>query len=217
MLKKILDGVSAGLMIIIGCSVFLACESKIVGAVMFAVALITICFKGQSLFTGKVGFIVESHKKEDFSVLLLGLLGNAIGTILFGLLVYIALPNLQVVAEILLYAKLEQTFIQTFIRAIFCGVLMYVAVSVFKENKSIAGIIFCVPVFILSGFEHSIADMGYFAISGVVSLEAFTFILTVILGNAIGGMLIPLLSGKLVANKKETLTNDEEKSNEEIG
>ena len=47
-------------------------------------ALLCICLKGYSLFTGKVGFIPEKHGKEEFSVLLLGLLGNAIGTVLGG-------------------------------------------------------------------------------------------------------------------------------------
>ena len=50
------------------------------------------------------------------------------------------------------------------------------------------------PVFILSGFEHSIADMFYFAAAGVVSLEACGFLWIVILSNAVGGMLLPLLS-----------------------
>jgi len=58
----------------------------------------------------------------------------------------------------------------------------------------IAGIVFCIPVFILCGFEHSIADLFYFAASGIVSLEACLFLWIVILGNALGGMLLPLLN-----------------------
>ena len=50
-------------------------------------------------------------------------------------------------------------------------------------------------MFILSGFEHSIADIFYFAASGIVSLRAFGFLWLVILGNAAGGMLLPLLNG----------------------
>jgi len=204
MLKKLLDGISAGLMITIGCAVYLACENKYIGAVLFAVALLTICFKGLSLFTGKVGYIPEDHTKDAVETLLLGLLGNAIGTIGFGSLIGLALPALKETAITLYTAKLTQLPYQTFIRAIFCGVLMYVAVSIYKENKSLSGIFFAVPVFILAGFEHSIADMCYFAISGKVSLDAFLFILIVILGNALGGMLLPILQGKLkIAEKKE--------------
>ena len=110
MLKKILDGVSAGLMVSIGCAVFLACENKVVGSILFTVALLVICFRGYSLYTGKIGFIPFSHKKEDLSVLFLGLLGNAIGMIVFGLLISIALPNLKEKAIALCNGKLTQTW-----------------------------------------------------------------------------------------------------------
>lgn len=209
MLKKLADGIAAGLMIVIGCAVYLSCESKVVGAVFFSVALLTICYKGFSLFTGKVGYLPESHSKEDVSVLLLGLLGNAIATCAAGYVLGLAIPSLKEAAEKLYEAKTSQSFLSTFVRAAFCGVLMYVAVSVYKENKSVLGILFAVPVFILSGFEHSIADMGYFAASGRASLKAFGFIVTVLIGNAAGGVLLPLLSGKLKTRKKETAERSE--------
>lgn len=214
MLKKITDGIAAGLMIVIGCAVYLACESKVVGAVLFAVALLTICLKGYSLFTGKVGYLPESHSKDDVSTLLLGLFGNAIATCGIGYILGLAMPNLQAVATISYNAKLTQEWYQTFVRAIFCGVLMYVAVSIYKENGKLAGIFFAVPTFILSGFEHSIANMGYFGISGQVSLDAFVFILIVILGNAVGGVALPLITGKLKCKTKESKekVNNEENS-----
>ena len=49
-------------------------------------------------------------------------------------------------------------------------------------------------MFILAGFEHSIADLFYFAASGIVSLKAFGFIWVVILGNSIGAVILPLLT-----------------------
>ena len=194
MLRKILDGVQAGIMIAIGGAVFLACENKVVGSVMFTVALLTICFKGYSLYTGKIGYIPEKHGKEEWSVLLLSLLGNLIGTFVCGVLIRTALTNLGDTSLSICTAKLTQSAYSTFVRGIFCGVLMYVAVSVYRDKKSLTGILFCVPVFILAGFEHSIADMFYFAASGIVSLDAFVFIWLVILGNTVGGMLLPALS-----------------------
>ena len=194
MLKKILNGISAGLMVSIGCSVFLACEEKVVGSILFTVALLVICFRGYSLYTGKIGFMPFSHKKEDFSVLLLGLLGNAIGMIVFGVLISIALPNLKEKAITLCTAKLTQDWYQTVIRGLFCGVLMFIAVYVYKENKSIVAIIFAIPTFILCGFEHSVADIGYFAVANMFSLEIVLFIILVVIGNTIGSMILPLLS-----------------------
>ncbi len=205
-MKKVFDGLSAGLMIAIGCSVFLACENKYIGACLFSVALLTICIKNYSLYTGKIGYIVQNHTKEDFSVLLLGLLGNTIAVILFGLAIGYAVPNLNQTATTLCLNKLaNQTFWQTFIRAIMCGILMYVAVSVYKEHKSVLGIIFAIPVFILCGFEHSIADIGYFAIAHIYSAKAFGFIYTVILGNTVGSFILPLLKklGNIHFKKKD--------------
>ena len=207
MLSKILNGVSAGLMVSIGCAVFLACGIKEVGAVLFTVALLVICFRGYSLYTGKIGFIPFSHKKEDFSVLLLGLLGNAIGMIVFGLLISVALPNLKANAITICTDKLTQPRYQTIIRGLFCGVLMFIAVYVYKENKSIVAIIFAIPTFILCGFEHSVADIGYFAIANMFSLDIVLFILLVVIGNTIGSMILPYLSmanGKKAVAKKES-------------
>ena len=193
MTKKLLSGIQAGIAISIGGAVFLACDNRYIGAVLFSVALLCIFIKGYSLYTGKIGFIPEAHGKEEISVLLLGLLGNAIGTVLCGLAIRYALPSLGETAETVCTLKLDQPFLSTLIRGIFCGILMYLAVSIFRDKKTIVGILFCIPVFILAGFEHSIADIFYFSASGITSVEAFGFIWTVILGNTIGGMLMPTL------------------------
>ncbi len=192
-LKDIVYGFLAGVMISIGCAVYLACQNKYVGAIMFSVALLTICYKGYNLYTGRIGFIVNSHSKDDFQGLLLGLLGNTLATMAFGALLGLALPSLKETAIIVVGAKLTQTFVSALIRATFCGILMYIAVSLYREKKTIVGIVFCIPVFILSGFEHSIADMGYFAVAGEWSIKGFGYIWTIILGNSIGAMLFPAL------------------------
>ena len=202
-MKKLLSGICAGLMISIGGTVFLSCENRYIGAVLFSVALLCICLKGYSLFTGKIGFIPEKHGKEEFSVLLLGLLGNAIATSVCGIAIRYALPAVGAKALEICSAKLDLSFGSALIKGIFCGVLMYMAVSIYRDhNKNIVGILFCIPVFILCGFEHSIADMFYFAASGIVSLKAFGFIWIIIIGNAIGGMLPPALMGAVGKNSK---------------
>ncbi|MBR3685056.1 MAG: formate/nitrite transporter family protein [Clostridia bacterium] len=204
-LKDIIYGFLAGAMISIGCAVYLACQNKYVGAVMFSVALLTICYKGYNLYTGRIGFMVNSHSKDDFHGLLLGLLGNTLAMMAFGALIGLALPNLKETAINVVGAKLTQSFISALIRAIFCGILMYIAVSLYREKKTIVGIVFCIPVFILSGFEHSIADMGYFAVAGEWSLKGFGYIWTIILGNSIGAMLFPAL--KLIVKEKKNEQN----------
>ena len=204
-LKDIIYGFLAGAMISIGCAVYLACQNKYVGAVMFSVALLTICYKGYNLYTGRIGFIVNNHAKDDFHSLPLGLLGNTLAMMAFGALLGLALPNLKETAIGVVQAKLSQTFLSALIRATFCGILMYIAVSLYREKKTVVGIIFCIPVFILSGFEHSIADMGYFAVAGEWSAKGLGYIWTIILGNTIGAMLFPAL--KLIVKEKKNEQN----------
>lgn len=192
-LKQGIDGLLAGILISIGGTVYLACDNKYVGAVLFAVALLCICIQGYSLYTGKICYIADNPGKEAFSVLLLGLLGNFVGTVACGYAIRYALPAIGERAFAACSARLEQTFPGTLLRAIFCGILIFLAVDIYKRGKGVVGIVFCIPVFILSGFEHSIADLFYFAASGIVSLRACGFIWTVILGNTIGGLLFPLL------------------------
>lgn len=194
MLKNVINGIYAGILISIGGAVYLSCDNKYVGAVLFSVALLCICYQGYSLYTGKICYIPQKHGKEEISVLLFGLLGNAAATTVCGYALRYAIPKIGEAALNACNAKLEQEFLQTFIRAVFCGILIYLAVDIFRNHKTPLGIVFCIPVFILSGFEHSVADMFYFASSGIVSLQAFIFIWVVILGNSVGGALIPLLS-----------------------
>lgn len=205
-MKKTIDGILAGILICIGGAVFLSLSGrtageKIAGAVLFSVALLCICLRGYSLYTGKIGLIVKNHKKEDFSTLFLGLLGNAIATVAFGFLLGYAIPALKTTAKTLCEGKLQQSFVSALVRATFCGILMFLAVGVYRENHSIVGILFCIPTFILSGFEHSIADIFYFATSGICSWKAFGYLWTIILGNSIGAMLLPFL--KLLGEKCE--------------
>lgn len=194
MLIKVINGIFAGILISVGGAVYLSCDNKYVGAVLFSVALLCICYQGYSLYTGKICYIPQKHGKEEFSVLFTGLLGNVLATTACGYALRYAIPKIGEAALNSCNAKLEQAFFQTFLRAVFCGILIFLAVDIFKKFKTPVGIVFCIPVFILSGFEHSVADMFYFAASGIVSLKAFTFIWIVILGNTVGGMLIPALS-----------------------
>ena len=201
MLKESVNGFLAGLMISIGGSVYLALiDNKVVGAILFSVALFTICLMSLSLFTGKIGFVVEDHSKSNIVAILTCLLGNLIGTVVFGLLIKVGIPSFETVANNMCKLKLEQKYYETLIRAFFCGVLMYVAVWSYKIKKTVLGIFVCIPVFILSGFEHSIADMFYMAAAGQFNLSALLFIVIVVVGNAIGGIIIPLL-GKLATLK----------------
>ncbi len=200
MLKKTLSrffsGVAAGVLVSIGGCVYLAAESKAVGAVLFSVALLCICYKEYSLFTGKVGYLTKSRTGTDLAVLFLGLAGNFVGAVGSALLAFACGNKFYSAASALAEAKLAQSVPDSLARAFFCGILMYLAVSIFRERKTPLGILFCIPVFILSGFEHSIADMFYlaegFSSSSSYLPRALFYIFLILVGNAAGAMFISL-------------------------
>jgi len=184
---------AAGVFISIGGAVFLSCDNKYLGAVFFCVALLSICMLGLFLFTGKVGYLVHDHSGKAFLELGLTLLGNLLGTLICALLLSYAKPALRAEAIARCAPRLEMAPMQVLIMAFFCGILMYTAVAIYKEKQSPLGVFFCVPVFILSGFEHSIADMFYFFTAGEFGGETWLFLALAVLGNSLGGVLVPAI------------------------
>ena len=77
----------AGVFIGIGGTVFLSCENRYVGAVLFSVGLLAICCMGLFLFTGRVGYLAEERSGAYALSLLVTLAGNLAGTLLTGRLI----------------------------------------------------------------------------------------------------------------------------------
>ncbi len=198
-IADICEGIIAGVLISLGGAVYLACSgtalpyARYIGAFLFPLALVCICQRGYALYTGKIGLILEKHSKNDVSVLLLSLLGNVLGTAAMGFLIAAVIPGLKETAASLVSAKLAQGYPNGLARGFLCGILVFLSVDLYRNNKSSLGIILCIPAFILSGYEHSIADMFYFAAAANVSLQSFGYIMMIIIGNSLGGLLIPLL------------------------
>lgn len=195
-IKTLRYAVCAGILVSIGGCVFLSCENRYVGAVLFSIALLCICFKGYYLYTGKIGFAIFEHKRTDIVNLAVGLIGNLFTAYTFGLLLSLVIPSLGDTAVKLCSSKLSVSLPSVFVRASMCGMLMYLAVSIYREKKSVLGLFFCVPVFILSGFEHSIADAFYFGASRITDVRVLTFTAVAVLGNSLGAMILPFLAPK---------------------
>ena len=62
-----------------------------------------------------------------------------------------------------------------------------------RYNLGLVLVFLCVMVFILSGFEHCIADMYYFSAAGMWNGDTLVRTLWMTLGNSLGGFLLPLL------------------------
>ena len=194
LLRSFILAVAAGVFIGIGGTVLLSLENRIVGAILFSVALLSICMMGLYLFTGKVGYLVSSHSLTDILSVVAGLFGNAVGCWLAAAGVRLCRPAVIEAAQALVAPKLQKDPAYAVVAGIFCGILMYTAVQIFREKNSTAGIFFCVPVFILAGFEHSIADMFYFFCAGEYSGQMVMFLVLVVIGNSLGGWLMPFLT-----------------------
>ena len=197
-------GIYAGIMIGIGGTVYLSISNSIIGAIFFSVGLLTICIYKMNLYTGMIGYIIE-NKLNYIVTLLLTLIGNFIGTMITSLLVLnTRIANISVRAKEISAIKINDNYLSIFILSIFCGMLMYIAVNTFKKEKDsivrYLAIFICVIVFILSGFEHCIANMYYISLAKLWSLKAALSMLIMILGNSVGSIFIAIFNNKIKEN-----------------
>lgn len=186
--------IMAGLVIGIGCTVYLNMDNSIVASFLFGLGLFTIINFEFNLFTGKIGYI----DKDNFVEILITLLGNGIGINIMALLMKQTRLSTKLMekAEPIVAAKLNDTNLSLFLLAVCCGMLMFIAVATFKKQPNMMGtlaVFLCVSVFIMAGFEHCIANMFYF---GLVSTpdQYILPLIVMILGNSTGGILFRHLS-----------------------
>lgn len=191
-----LDSILGGMCIGIGGVVFLSCESKVVGAVFFCLGLFAICTFGFNLFTGKVGYVFQRPLRYTGFVLSVWL-GNLIGTGVVGYAVRATrIAGIAEKAAGMCQTKLDDSLVSIFILSVFCNILMFIAVDGFRNNPheigKYIGIFLGVTVFILCGFEHCVANMFYFSVANAWSGRTVLYLLVMSVGNACGGVLIPL-------------------------
>ena len=212
-LKTLVLAIAAGFCIGIGGIVFLMQDSKLAGAFLFAIGLLTILVFKFNLFTGMIGYLTENLGKKNWIYVLTVVVvwvGNFIGTACAALLAKATrlADGIVTKCDAMVLTKLSDSWYSLIILGIFCGILMFIAVDTYKKNIEkkdflcVVATFMGVMVFILAGFEHSIADMFYFTLSGKV-LESLGALGLITLGNAIGGNIIPLfqLAVKKLSNE----------------
>ena len=186
--QLICRGIFAGLMIGIGCMVYLACSNKLVGALLFSAGLFFILSNGGSLLTGLCGL------KTPWKTLAAVLALNTLGALIAGVLSWPSMKLAQPAAE-LVANKLAANPLSWLTNGILCGMLVHLAVTGYKRTKdtplALASVLYAIPAFIVAGFEHSIADIGYLAIAlpalGLIEIvKMLCLIVVVIAGNVIG-------------------------------
>lgn len=195
-LRILVRAVLAGVMISIGGTIYLALENKMLGAFLFSIGLFAICSFGLNLYTGKIGYVID-NKPKYLIELLITLIGNLIGTVACGYLLFLSRigDKLRSTASVICDVKLNDNLLSIFILAIFCGIIMYLAVDLFKKLNDFGrymGIFMGITVFILAGFEHCVANMYYFSIANMWEWKTILYVLVMIAGNSVGSILLAL-------------------------
>ena len=201
--KIFINAILAGLGIGIAGTVFLRVKEPLVGSWLFGFGLLTIVVFGFKLFTGVIGYLGIQGRNTPRYALECAVIwaGNLVGTSLVGLLIRASrvFPSFSERIDGMVAEKLADGPLSIFILAVFCGLLMYIAVDTFKRKEleapvRLAVLFPCVVVFILSGFEHCIANMYYFAVSASYGdLHTWSWLALMTAGNACGGMFLPLV------------------------
>ena len=169
-----------------------------IGMFLFVFGLAAVVNYRVKLFTGTAGFL---QKFSDIWMLLVCLIGNIIGCYLVSRIAVVSPNNLTTAAEELLTKRLTLGWLNAGIMAIGCGILMSASVQFARESENFGHwvpLIFAVPLFILCGFPHCIADAFYLCVNGVYSTELFYIWVVIVLGNFIGCNLFRLINYKSI-------------------
>lgn len=189
--------------------------ARLVSACLFPAGMAMVLVAGSELFTGNNLIIIALlEKKIKLAEMLKNWFfvfsGNFIGTaFVAAMVVFGHTPDLfgGGLADSVVNAAMHRvnlTFADSFIRGVLCNVLVCIAVWAAFASKTVSGKLVMsfwpVMLFVLCGFEHSIADM-YFGMAGIfaageygIAADGLTMgsfllknLLPVTLGNIVGG------------------------------
>lgn len=186
-LKSLILGVLSGMFIALGGfasatashSITNYSISKLIAGAVFPVGLILVIITGTDLFTGNVLLTVPLlHKKITFKQLIknwvIVYFANMAGAIIVSLLLFyggsldVNHGALGAYSIKVAYTKSSLPFIKSFLSGILCNILVCLSVWMSFAGKDIISKIFAIffPImaFVVSGFEHSVANMYYFSI-----------------------------------------------------
>lgn len=193
---------------------------KLAGGFLFSIAIVLIVFIGGELFTGNNMTMAIGYFNKNVSigsvlkVWLVSYIGNFAGCFIFGGLFILSGTCQEILTDYFnsfIMGKLNVAPFELFIRGILCNFMVCLAVFAGTRMKTESGklvVMFCVIMtFVISGFEHCVANMGIFTISGFLmgdlpaDLLLQNFVL-VTLGNIVGGALLLGLPLKLMSTDK---------------
>lgn len=187
--------------------------TRFIASSVFCVGLALVVIAGAELFTGNVlmtaglfsGKVTPGRVLRNWTVVYIG---NFVGSLLMVVVMYctglFGTPDspsaFGATATELATKKIDLSFGQAFARGILCNMLVCLAIIITMSSRTtmgkIMGLYFPIMLFVLAGFEHSIANM-YILPAGLIAkgsindfLSVFRNIIPVTLGNIVGGVLV---------------------------
>ena len=196
--------------------------TKPVQAFAFASALSLVVMAGAELFTGN-NFVMSAaslRKKvtwgDTIKLWIFCWIGNLIGSLIcVGIFQLTGIPTAGE-GEVAAYftqvsvGKVGYAPLPLLARAVFCNILVCLAVWCGTKLKSESGklimIFWCIFVFMVCGFEHSVANMsiiGVALVNGYVGIGQYIYnILLATIGNMIGAIVFVALPYHLISKEK---------------
>lgn len=185
-IRSILAGICIGL----GGAIFVKLGGFI-GAFMFAFGLLSVVHFKLPLYTGTAGFI-ELNKWQEYKKMVIILLGNILGCFILAQL----LDHSQYIGDSIIQSRINSGYVRCLLNGIWCGFTMTLIVQGGRDKNWLL-ILFGIPLFILLGFYHSIADAFYASISSIETNKQYVlYYIIIVLGNFIGCNIPRLLKYK---------------------
>ena len=174
----------AGLLIGIAGLVFLN-VGGLGGAVLFAFGLMCVTISKADLFTGKAGFLPYKESAQLVPMVVL----NALGCLITA---YIAVnatnPKMLSTLDTIMAMREAASWYNLLVASVGTGVIVTLAVYGVRKGSYLP-LLYGVPVFIMCGLPHSIADAFYYCVAiltGRFSTWMVTAWLMSVVGNYIG-------------------------------
>lgn len=171
----------AGILIGLGATGYLALGG-LPGAIIFAFGLIGVVLSGTLLYTGRAGVMTLGEIGELSQIWFF----NILACVLIGLAVMSLGGEPVERARTVVAGRLAQGPWRSFLRAVGCGLIIDIAVWMYRTTKNILPVLFGVPLFIVCGFYHSIADVVYLVAAWEWSPGILWYYPIIVLGNYAG-------------------------------
>lgn len=173
------QSIMAGILIGLGACGFLALGG-LTGAIIFAFGLIGVVLTGIPLYTGRAGVMTSIP----------GIIKvwwwNVVGAMAVGLVVAAIGGSMAESAYNTVAAHVAQGPWRGFLRAVGCGLVIDLSVWFYRSSKSLVPVLFGIPLFIVCGFYHSIADVVYIFGACKWDIDLLWFYPIIVIGNYVG-------------------------------